>query len=699
MSITNNKVAMNDTSYFNLVKEILIKKWSGGEPLSIKSEDLTAGMVLLTKIAVEAISNEPSIKKRQISAETEPPTQTADKIKAFVEERACAFRSVCQTGFPFSLLESASTKVALKCAIENYDSILSHFLNLQNGWMSERELNERFAGPFQRFQVGEISEACSKLKRAYTLNNDNQAGYYLLWLIKQAAGCNYEIPEKNSFNNSTVGKVLSQFVANSGSITNGTNFVEILHYRSTRFETSLYHEFLDRDSCPIFLAFSMEQLQNVPMEKWTRKAYIITNLLETVNSEYRLSIAKDLALSKDPITSRVGNHLIGALTARSFREAVPHFSSLEELLPHFNPTHVEIIFNCTFSKFCEDRAIYKKDPEFTKRLRFNGMRKVFVYGSQMIGVYESMTARKIPPYLFAYDMKSEKMVWGIPLKPRENMRSEHPDYSLKRVGEYLSLQLAGEKKIHFIHPETGEFNLTFELPGAFTGIDGSPHISPEGFVYQVVNRDQDRILIGGRIVDKKFDPFFETKSPRGLLSPFSTHCGFHDDFKEKLVLFGPTGDRVRIKNCLVAKAHHNQLCSIEKDPVQRDKCLLTIRTLKMDKEVVSSVEKSISINARKATFGDFCQNGQLILFAYNSPIFVDLSSQQVTYSQHKFPSFAEHFINADSGELWTWDQISKKIWKVSSTNIQLMGSLESGRGTTFLHVDKGDRLYFVDIPF
>lgn len=76
-----------------------------------------------------------------------------------------------------------------------------------------------------------------------------------------------------------------------------------------------------------------------------------------------------------------------------------------------------------------------------------------------------------------------------------------------------------------------------------------------------------------------------------------------------------------------------------------------------------------------------------------------MHTHEVTYSQHQFPSYAGCVVNTDSGELWTWDETSKEIWKVSSTSITLMGSLESGRGTTLLHVDTADRLYFVDIPF
>ena len=723
---------ISDAKYFGLVKETLTEKWSQyRQPLRINDDDLTAGMTLFAKIAAEAVDTNGSVKEsespslsasHEVSLETASLGGTVGKIKAFVEDKAYAFRRACQTGFPFSLLESHPTEIALKHALEHYDSILSHFMTLEGSWMSESELDERFRGPFQRLQASEIVEACSVLKRAYVRDKDNKAGYYLLWLIKQATGCVYEIPEKSSFNDATVAKVLSGFFAGAGSHRNTANFVEIFHSRSLRLDKFLYQEFLDPKSCSIFLNFVVEQLVTIPIDKWPSKAGVITDLLETVTLESKLVVARALASSKDSTTSEVGNHFLAAQTARSLREAVPHFNALTELLPNFNYTHCEIIFGRPFVGFCHDRSIFKNDPEFTKRLHFNGMRKVFIHGPLMMGVYDTRTTyggKGVPPHLLAYDMNTEKMVWGIPLTP---ISLEDPslnisatpmicgvprmgptDYTLIRVGELISLQFVGEKTLHFIHPETGEFDSVLELPEASTDRYDCLHISPNGFGYQMVHKDQDRILIGGKIIDKRWNSSFEAKTPCGMFRPFSTHCGFQQDFKDRLVLFGPTSDRITIEGCMAAKALDNKLYSIEKDPVDEDKCLLKVRTLKVDNEVVSDIEKSVSLNVKEASFGTICQNGQVILFAGRfsdtSPIFVTLDSQEVTYSPHNFPCYAKYVVNADSGELWTWDELTKNIWKVSSAEITLMGSMESGRGTTLLHADKADRLFFVDIPY
>lgn len=714
---------MNEINYLNAIQETLIEQWNKYvQPLQINHEDLIAGMKLLTKIAVETINKKSSKKEiesidKSVSLDTESLNESVDKIKVFVEDKARSFRRVCQTGFPFSLLDNTSTEIALRDALEHDDSILSRFIMLDGNWISEKELEQKFGEPFKRLQTREIVEVCSDFKQAYVKNGDNKSGYYLLWLIKQATGCNYKIPEKEDFNHMTVAKVLNQFFAESGSLINAPNFIEILHYRVSRINKPLYQEFLDSKSYLIFLNFAVGQLQSISMDKWPSKADIIIDLLETVTVESKLAIAKALASSKDHITSEVGKHLLAALIARSFRETIPHFNSLVELLPNFNHTNAEIIFGHPFIEFCHDRSFNQKNPdsEFKRELHFNGMRKVFIQDSLMIGVYK---ASRMLPYLLAYDMNTEKLVWGIPLTPISledlslnknatsmafgKSRNESIEYTLKKVGENLCLQFIGEKKVYFIDSKTGEFNFTLELPEVFKDTHDSLHISPKGFAYQILNQDQ--ILIGGEIVDKKWKTSFIYKNVSGELCPFSTHYGFQQDFEDKLVLFGPTGDQVTIQNCITAKAQDDKLYLIEKDPIHKDKCLLTIRTLKINKEVVSNIEKSISLNVKDAYFGELCQNGQLVLFSDDfsniSTIFVDLNSQKVIYSQHKFPSsYGEHFINTESGEIWTWDEFSKKIWKVSSENITLMGSMACSRGTTLLHADKLDRLYFIDRPF
>ena len=180
----------------------------------------------------------------------------------------------------------------------------------------------------------------------------------------------------------------------------------------------------------------------------------------------------------------MGNHLLAAFTAKSLREAIPHFEGLKQLLPNFNNTHIEIIFGRPFIEFRRDKSIYTTDPDFTRRLEFNDKRKVFVHNSLMMGVHDTRTTyggQGVPPHLLAFDMKTEKMIWGIPLTPLPEKdlsldtsaaggmtfglpRMGRPNYHLNQVGNLISLQFFGENKVHFFHPETGELNFILKLP-------------------------------------------------------------------------------------------------------------------------------------------------------------------------------------------------------------------------------------------
>lgn len=716
-------------NYLGLVKETLVKDWARFEsPLLLREEDFTAGVALFTKIALEAIQKDDAPKKadfvasEESDAEPTPVLETSDKIKAFVEKKSYYFRRACQTGFPFSLIESPMTEVALKQFIKRFDSMIACFLMAEDHWMGEEELNERFSGPFERLEASEVAEACVYLTQAYARQKDNRAGFYFLWLLKQAAGCHYDIPEAADFNHETVSKVLNQFIKNDGSLKISSKFVEILLGRGSRLDAFIYQQFLDAEALPIFLNFAVNVLNWVPMHRWKGKGGAITDLLETLSPRSKESLATMLISSDDHETRIVGEHLHAALTATSLTQAIPHFYALKEQIKGFNESHIQIIFGRPFEDFCHDRSIFKTDPNCTKRLHFNGKRRVYVQGTLMMGVFEPRTTfngKGVPPHLLAYDMITEKMVWGLSLSPEvlDNPalypsggsmtyglpRMGPAEYALDRVGQFISLQFKGDKKVSLYNPITGELDSTIETPEASKDPYDELHISSAGIAYQMIKKKGNRTLIGGKIVDNQWNKTFEVETPGGFFKAYSTHCGFENFVRKTLILMGPTGDQVAFNDCLNAMGHEDKFYTIEKDPEHKGQCLLNVRTLKFNQEVVSEVEKTIPLNTSHAKFGKFCENGQLILLNGNnsetSPIFIDFERGEVTYSDHKVPSYGELFINAQTAELWSWDQIKQKIWKVSSSDVQEMGTLNSGRGTSLLHVDDVDCLYFVDIPY
>ncbi len=208
-------MASISNAHVELVKKIVDEKWSPVQrPSYIDEADLTVGMVVLAKIAAEAVvdqsssvtaSDSPSISaSHRVSLNPELSDDTASKIKAFVENNVWDFKKACETGFPFSSLDILCAKHALKAALDSNTSILFRFMYLYNeikesDEMKESDLDQQFGESFQRLQVSEIVNACSRFSAFYIDQKQNQVGYYLLWLIKQAAGCVYEIPRQSSF--------------------------------------------------------------------------------------------------------------------------------------------------------------------------------------------------------------------------------------------------------------------------------------------------------------------------------------------------------------------------------------------------------------------------------------------------------------------------------------------------------------------
>lgn len=598
----------------------------------------------------------------------------------------------------FELLSSEKTLIK-KESLSTFDSILSYFMTEEVSWKSHQELEAPFEASFKRFQTREIAETCLNLMQAYK-EGDNDSGYYLLWIIKKVTGCEYQIPEKKSFTSSSVSKALDNQIAsihlNESSIEDIQKLIELLNFKPSVFHEPIYRKFLSPHVHDAFLTIIVKQLKNIAIDRWPNKAEFLIDFLEGLTPQRRSLAVLDIASSIDPATAEIGKHFLAVLKAGSFKESIPHFNSLINLVPTLDSKRIQKIFDQPFPGFCIDN-IYYKDLDFVKRLSFND--KVFVYDSLIIGVYKS---GKMAPHLLAYNMNGENMVWGIPLTSGLSAATSL-EYNLEKVGKYISLQFAGEKKVHFINSQTGNYDFAIELPAAFDPEDfedNGLHISSEGFAYQMVNKGEEFILIGGKIVDKKWNTSFESVSPPGLFQPLSTHCGFQKD--SHLVLVGPTGDQATIENCWKAQADGDKLYTIEIDPLS-NKHLLRVRTLKVSSEVVSQVEKTVSLNVTNAFFGDFYRNDQLILFSEEkstrTPIFIDLNNQKVMYGQHGFSRYADYKVNKETGELWTWDEVSKKIWKIDPTKITLMGSMEGNRGTILLHVDKTDHLYIEDIPF
>ncbi|PIS01589.1 MAG: hypothetical protein COT84_01580 [Chlamydiae bacterium CG10_big_fil_rev_8_21_14_0_10_35_9] len=712
------------SSHLNLVKDFFTENYGRAHPSPIQEEDFQVGIQLFTKIAEELSANasraSSRLFKKKVRLENKPINETTAKIQQFLKEHSYRFWSACEAGFPFSKLEPMESEAALKKSLNNYQSIIVNFLKQDDSvWLTEEDLNSKFGKAFYLLNVKEVGAACEGFKLAYLRDKDIKAGYYMLWLIKHASGCDLKIPPKESFQDSTAIEVLSDFISSQDfTVKSPTNYIELLQFRSSRITPPLNVGFLDQKSTKKFLEYAVAQLQSIPMANWPNKARIITDLLETITTDSKKAAATALQSSSDRQTAEVGNHILSALQAATLKEAIPHFYALDELLSNFNYTHAEVIFGRPFPQFRHDKMIFKNDPDFIRRLNFNEMSKVFVFGDLMLGAYNPNTTfggKGVPPHLLAYNRQTEKMEWGIPLTPEQPEdlslvttqvpmtyglpRMGPAEYHIGQVGESITLQFMGEKRVHCIDSNTGEITDTILLPYENQNDDDRLYLTPDGIGYQMVFLEDDIKLIGGKISDSCLNPDFEVAAPHGFLLPLSTHVGFKDPFEDELIIFNSKGKHVTL-DCLSAYAVGTTLYLVEPNPSQENTCKLTVRTMTTDDQVISEVEKSIVLNTKSASIEKICDNGQLILInGYKLPIFVGLENGEIVYSDHKIPSYGAYHVNALSGDIWSWDTVSQKIWKVSSQEKVFMGSLESGRGTSLLHVDQDNHLFFVDIPY
>lgn len=476
--------------------------------------------------------------------------------------------------------------------------------------------------------------------------------------------------------------------------------VEIMIYRESQTGKYIFEDVLLKRTYPLFFDLFPDLFVNTALNIWYNKIDVLIDVLEILTKEGRLTLLKRMTSSPDHESAVIGHHFSKVFRAKSLKNAISHMNALKKTFPNVYEWAFKLISEQSTCKFqygnVNDKESVSELVEVTNtRLNFSDLRMktVFIHESLMIGVQTSDKT-----YLNAYDMYTKKCIWTIPLimvnKKTDLLVLDFP--KIKQVGDYITFQFIGEKKLHLIHAATGKFAYSLKLPVPSGNNFECLHMSPEGFIYQTMNDGPNRILIGGKVLAENWEYSFELKVPNGYLRPFSTHCGFQSF--DKLIVCSPTGHTVTIDGCVEAQVKGNKLYAIENDPDSKDKRVLTVRTLKLDEEVISAIETSITINLRKISIGSISENGQLVLFSKNisdaSPIFVDLESRKVTYSTYKFYSHEEHRVNPVTGELWTFDQKSKSIWKVSATSQTCMGYLKYSRGTSFLHVDEDDHLYY-----
>lgn len=109
----------------------------------------------------------------------------------------------------------------------------------------------------------------------------------------------------------------------------------------------------------------------------------------------------------------------------------------------------------------------------------------------------------------------------------------------------------------------------------------------------------------------------------------------------------------------------------------------------------------ISINSKSIKLLDILSDGTCVCesgYGDKTILIVNITKNIIYTLDQSIPSYGNLYIDTAENTIWSWDQLSEKIWKHKKDSSVNVGNLKSGRGTTLLCV-ADQKLFFVDIPF
>lgn len=572
--------------------------------------------------------------------------------------RSKQYQRVWKNQFPLNLLDISCGKQALKKACEEESDILTSYLKGVD-WLDENSLNALFKEYVQRVATIECHDICHRLHMAYEKGN-LKAGYYLLWLIKTAAGCAYTLPSKDEFSGSDLFEILNVDALN-GKMSRPTLFVELLLVRQIYLNLAFFPPFASR--------VMMEYSKQV----WPEKNACLLKMLSAPHPT-KMIVVKGLAHSEDPETKEIGTHLLNVFKAENYTSALPSLYALKSLIPEMkNGINAISGFPLPSFRYRRERGL----PQFVTAIDFHDTEMFFEEDEHFV-VVEKHTQ---PHYLLTFDCMSEKIIWGLPLEDQ---------YSLRRVGNQIAYLIEDERTVRFFSLKTGELINRLELPVEHHALRNQIYKSADDVVYY--KSDKLACLFSKSLQEECWKAFLLDDHYHQLI-PLSTHCGLLNHVTSELSLFGPTDVPLQFNECSDVYANEDQLFIIQKVPEQ-GKSLLSIRKLSKGNDPVSEVHTEIFIPALDLKFGTLCKNGELVLVSgyYEKKIlFVNPLTKEVRFGERDIPEKTSYLIDRWTGAVWVNDYSTGRLWRISSKGTQdLSKSICSGK---LFHINKVGQLY------
>lgn len=651
----------------NLYFQIRTTVWEclgGYDHLKWGVENLNAGINILTRIALRQLYLAPSL-------------EIKEKIRAIVLQKIDRFKVICETGIYFPCVRDGSLEFALS---EETPSFFIYLLNGHSKW-EEEELNRRFGEALKQLEIGKVLKVCEELLQDYRYNSwRSRSEYYLFWVIKNVAGCDYAIPSKYTEGLRKPVQYFWECFRDGARVENPIYLMQLL--LSPPLEYWFFREIGTSFAASMFRTFAHRHLKETSMEMGPIKYELIEKLMIRGSASDNSALAEHLAQSQDPTTAKIGFLLSQAIQAASLTAALPYYKELKKCSSFFGHDFIRKVFKEHIVDFLKE-GIQHKNPEFTHYLPFSPNYKVFICGSMMIGVCEEAELVSMS-ILCAFDMDTKELLWAISID----------DYgALSRVEDTLVIWYQDKSELWMIDVKSGECHVA-KFEDSYRDLYMTSKVIYRASLY--------RGLYGTKVEVGKFEKgLYESSCDCEVgfndFVPFSTHWGAQRRINYGFAcdIINPSGkfQSIHYKN---AQAYGDKLFTINSSPNQCQGGLLLRRTLKLDEEVLGPVEKSIDLPEGNFKIEGLCDNGQLILLSERAVLFVDQEKESVEVVSCEGAVNECFVIDTLKAEVWWRDQSTSHLWKVNSKEAHLMGSLKSTSDVSLVHVDSAGKLYYMD---
>lgn len=532
----------------------------------------------------------------------------------------------------------------------------------------------------------ELANVCNALYFNFAHKKNIEAGYMLLVLLKVAFRSDFQLPKQEECTLqkectvSSLKRMLQAFWAEYDfSKTNDPpRIAEILSFCDEFMLKSINRKKIN--------TFFIELLC---INMWPYKDRMTIRLFQIAENKQEFAEALINANYCDELVRRVSIDIIQALKAKTYADSIPYFQEIRTLLPLMDNSDFECLFKRPFPAFIK-KPKEGVAPLPTMQLNFNTHHAIMKHGSLLIGVYRQESGDRTS-YLLAYDIKTQKMVWGQEIPEGSyvdgQMQKQLICHQMSPLG--IIQLLSNDKNVNILDPATGKLKLSFTLPedprNPNSRLFAKIKITPSGFCY-FPGIDT---LYGAKINEGKWEQSFAIKKT------FGNHSS---SFGGNFALFHCMHERTLVDTNGIKYA------VADDTELQEKNGKLYVRennTLSVWANVESYIQKQSAIktvNLPCRTILKAVTNDEMcILESYigSDYFFVDIDAKEVTKVPRKTLLTEERYIDPKTNAIWVWDAITKDLWRLTKTECIKMGTLEASERTQFVHAE-GEKLYFVD---